>query len=82
MVKTAETTSIEVLRAIIEDAKNPCDNPAVDAHYVIRASESVVHRLLDEDAEQLAGLARLIGCELRMQVEPSYGPGQFDISLV
>ncbi|MCZ6710823.1 MAG: Rne/Rng family ribonuclease, partial [Gammaproteobacteria bacterium] len=82
MVKTAETTSIEVLRAIIEDAQIPCDNPAVDAHYMIRASEPVVHRLLDEDAEQLAGLARLIGCEVRMQVEPSYGPGQFDISLV
>ncbi len=82
MVKTAETTSIEVLRAIIEDAETPCGSPDVEAQYLIRASESVVDRLLDEDAEQLARLARLIGCQVRMQVEPSYGPGQFDISLV
>ena len=82
MVKTAETTSIEVLRSLVEDAQISCDTPADDAHYLIRASEPVVHRLLDEDAEQLAALARLIGYELRMQVEPSYGPGQFDISFV
>ena len=82
MVKTAQTTSIEVFRAIMQDAGNRLDGPEVNVEYLIRAPESVVDRLLDEDAPQLAGLTRLIGREVRIQVEPSYGPGQFDISVV
>jgi ribonuclease G len=82
VVKTAQTTSIEVFRAIMRDVEIPCGSSDGDREYLIRAPESVVDRLLDEDADHLAALARLIGFEVRIQVEPSYGPGQFDIALV
>ncbi|MEZ5558759.1 MAG: Rne/Rng family ribonuclease [Pseudomonadales bacterium] len=84
VVKTAETTAIEAFRAILEDARARCENPGSnsDGEYLIRATESVVDRLLDQDAEQLAALSQQIGREIRIQVEPSYGPGQFDIVLV
>ena len=81
VVKTAQTTSIDVLRAIMQDAETRCGERQVDGDYLIRASQGVIDRLLDEDADQLAGLARMIGREVRMEVEPSYGPGQFDISV-
>jgi ribonuclease G len=100
VVKKAATTSIEVLRAIMQHAgvrfanAAPPDTENIDGiadigsidplegEYLIRASQNVVDRLLDEDADQLAGLARLIGHGVRMQVEPNYGAGEFDISLV
>lgn len=80
---TAATTCAEIFRAIIEDAdgRQQGYEPA-QGEYLIRGSEAVVDRLLDEEAEPLAQLARLIGREVRMQVEPGYGPGQFDIALM
>jgi ribonuclease G len=85
-VKTAQSTCIEAFRAILQDSRNRRDlegsriGPGME--YLIRASGSVVDRLLDEDADQLAALSREIGRAVRLQVEPSYGPGQFDIVLV
>jgi hypothetical protein len=38
--------------------------------------------LLEEDAALLAELSDAVGRDVRMQVEPSYGPGQFDIVMV
>jgi len=85
-VKTAESTCIEAFRAILQDSRNRRDGDGRATgdgmEYLIRASGNVVDRLLDEDAEQLAGLSREIGRAVRLQVEPSYGPGQFDIVLV
>ena len=80
MVRTAQTTCVEIFRAISEDAAARCLPNATE--YLIRAPETVIDRLLDEDAEQLAQLTRLIEREVRIQVEPSYGPGQFDLVLV
>ena len=42
----------------------------------------MVDRLLDEAAGHLEGLAERVGRPIRMQVEPSYGAGQFDVVLV
>ena len=42
----------------------------------------MIDRLLDEDADHVSQLAQKIGREIRFQVEPSYGPGNFDIVLV
>ena len=81
VVKTAQTTSIEVFRAIMEDARVRCD-VAAGSEYLVRASESVIDRLLDEDAGHLEGLAAGVGRPIRIQVEPSYGAGQFDVVLV
>ena len=83
LVRTAATTCGEIFRAIVQDADTRCGDLPKDAgEYLIRAPELVVDRLLDEDAEQLSQLGRLIGRDVRIAVEPSYGPGQFDIVLV
>ena len=86
MVRTAQTTCIEIFRAITEDAASRCatgPQGLSDAtEYLIRAPEQIVDRLLDEDAEQLAQLGRLIEREIRIQVEPSYGAGQYDLVLM
>lgn len=85
-VKSAQTACIEVFRALLNDARARCDGRPGEAldggEYLIRASDPVVDRLLDEDAPLLAALARQVGREVRIQVEPSYGPGEFDIVLV
>ena len=84
VVKSPQTTCVEVFRAILQDARSRCaaDSGIGTGEYLIRATEDVVGRLLDEDADQLAWLSRETGRDVRIQVEPSYGPGQFDIMLV
>jgi len=84
VVKTAQTTCVEVFRAILQDFPARCgtDSRVGSGEYLIRAAEDVVGRLLDEDADQLAWVSREIGRDVRIEVEPSYGPGQFDIMLV
>ncbi len=85
-VKSAQSACIEVFRALVNDARARCNGqPGLvpdPGEYLIRAADPVVDRLLDEDAAQLSALARQIGREVRIQVEPSYGPGEFDIVLV
>ncbi len=82
LVRTAESTCVDVLRALSQDYQARCRNKSVEGDYLIRATESVVDRLLDEDAHHLAALAEAIQREIRIQVEPSYLEGQFDIVLV
>ena len=76
-IKTDETTCIEVFRRILEDVDPHCAETR--GNYVVRAPQGVVDRLIDEDAEHLAKLSRQIGREIRIQMEPSYGPGEFDV---
>ena len=77
LTKTDETTCIEIFRALQRDGRRT--SSANNGHYLIRATEAVVDRLLDEDAAHLAHLGNQIGQEIRLQVEPSYGPGEFDL---
>lgn len=77
IIKTDESTCIEVFRAILKDQDPHCAEPRGD--YVVRAPQGVVDRLIDEDAEHLARVSRQIGREIRIQMEPSYGPGEFDV---
>ncbi|MEM7078651.1 MAG: Rne/Rng family ribonuclease [Pseudomonadota bacterium] len=81
-VHSAESTCIEVLRALAEDHRMRCRQRPVEGEYLLRATQSVVDRFLDEDAAHLAHLAEAIDREIRIQVEPSYLEGQFDIVLV
>ena len=81
-VRTAESTCAEVLRALAQDHQAKCRTKLVEGEYLIRATESVVDRLLDEDADNLSTLADQIQREIRIQVEPSYKEGEFDIVLV
>ncbi|MEQ8857319.1 MAG: Rne/Rng family ribonuclease [Pseudomonadales bacterium] len=87
LVKSPQSTCIELFRAILQDAGARCAGGgraqvAEPGEYLIRAPEAVVDRLLDEDAEQLERLSTDIGRRVRIQVEPSYGPGQFDVMLI
>jgi ribonuclease G len=82
MVRTPESTCVEVLRALSQDYQARCRNKNVEGDYLIRAPEAVVDRFLDEDAEHLAQLSQNIQREIRIQVEPSYLEGQFDIVLI
>lgn len=82
LVQTPESTCIEVLRALTHDYQARCRQRNVEGEYLIRAPQAVVDRLLDEDADYLAGLSQTIQRDVRIQVEPSYVDGQFDIVLV
>ncbi len=82
LVRTPESTAVEVLRALSQDHQARCRNKSAEGDYLIRATEAVVDRLLDEDAEHLADLSQKIQRDVRIQVEPSYLEGQFDIVLV
>ena len=77
LTKTSETICAEIFRAILHDARTAC-SPKAQA-YLIRAPETVVDRLLDEDADHLAAVSNRVGREVRIQVEPCYGPNQFDV---
>lgn len=80
IIKTDESTCIEVFRAILQDSDAHCGETRGD--YLVRAPEGVVDRLIDEDADHLARLSRQVGREIGIQIEPSYGPGEFDVVLV
>ncbi len=76
-VKTAESVVLEIFREI--------QRKALDLHErecTIMASQSVVDRLLDEDADSLAGLATSIEALIRIQVEATYTQEQYDVVLV
>jgi ribonuclease G len=82
IVKTAASTCVEIFRAIIEDASLRCEGQQREGSYLVRSGSQVVDRLLDEDAGFLSSLAQQIGREISMQIEPSYGPGEYDVVLV
>jgi len=82
LVRTAESTCVDVFRALNQDYQARCRHKQVEGEYLIRATESVVDRLLDEDAEHLAHLSETLERPIRIQLEPSYFEGQFDIVLV
>ena len=50
-----------------------------DDEYLVRASQPVVDRLLDEEAVYLAALSREVERPIRLQVEPGYAADQFDL---
>ena len=80
IVKTDESTCIEVFRTILQEADMRLGEARGD--YVVRAPQGVVDRLIDEDADHLARLSEQTGREIRIQMEPSYGPGEFDVVLM
>ena len=82
LVKTAETVCFEIFRAIQRDAPQRSENGQSSSEYLVRASQGVVDRLLDEDSHNVACLAEEVGRPIRFQVEPSYGPEHFDVVLV
>lgn len=80
-VKSTETACVEILRSLMYHARRN-GSPASPVDYVVRAGQGVIDRLLDEDAALLASLASGIERAVRLQVEPCYAPGQFDLVCV
>ncbi len=75
-IKTAESVCLEIFREIQRkaiDFRNGC---------LILASQSVVDRLLDEDADCIRDLSAALGAKIRFQVETSYSQEQYDVVLV
>ena len=74
--KSPQSTCYDILRAVKKQASDP---PGGVTEYLLRASQQVIDRLLDEDAPYLADLAREIERPIRLQVEPAYAADQFDL---
>jgi len=75
-IKTAETICYEIFRELLREAR------AYDANgYLVLASQSVVDLFLDEESQSLADLENFIGKTIKLQVEPLYSQGQYDVIL-
>ena len=75
-VKTAESVCLEIFREIQRKASEFREHDCL-----IMASQSVVDRLLDEDAACVLELSEALHAEIRFQVEASYSQEQFDVVL-
>ncbi|GJM14603.1 MAG: axial filament protein [Pseudohongiella sp.] len=74
--KSAETVCYEIFREILRVARSQ-ENGVL----VVMASQLVVDRLLDEEAETLAELQDLVAKTVKFEVEPMYTQEQFDVVL-
>lgn len=75
LAKSPQTACYDIFRALAKRATDP----ECVSEYLIRASQRVVDRLLDEEAAYLAELERDVGRPIRLQVEPGYAADQFDL---
>lgn len=75
-VKTAESVCLEIFREIQRKAQEFREHDCL-----IMASQSVVDRLLDEEAVCVRELAEALHAEIRFQMEASYTQEQFDVVL-
>ena len=76
-LRRAESVCFEIFRTVQRDARRRED--VSESAYLVRAGQSVLDRLLDEDADALAALADHVGRPIRLQLEPSYGVEDFDV---
>jgi ribonuclease G len=76
-IKTTETVCYEIFREILRGMRQ-----FNARRFLVLASQAVVDRLLDEEAEAVAQLERLIGSPIRFQVETFYHQEQFDVVLL
>ncbi|MFN3919966.1 MAG: ribonuclease G [Methylohalobius sp.] len=77
VLKTAETTCLEIFREIIREVRQY----EVESLLVL-ASNEVVERLLDEEAPTLAELERSLKVRIRFRAEPQYNQEQYDVVLL
>lgn len=76
-LRTAETVCYEIFREILREART-----YQAEGYMVLASQSVVDRLLDEEASNLADLEAFIQRPIRFQVETMYSQEQYDVVLL
>jgi len=76
-LRTAETVCYEIFREILREART-----YQAEGYMVLASQSVVDRLLDEEAGNLADLEIFIKRPIKFQVESMYSQEQYDVVLL
>lgn len=77
VLKTAETTCLEIFREIIREARQYEMNSLL-----VLANNDVVERLLDEEANTIAELERAHGVQIKFRVENQYSQEQYDVVLL
>ncbi len=77
VLKTAETTCLEIFREIIREVRQ-----YEVKSLLVLASNEVVERLLDEEAATLAELERSLNVRIRFRAEPQYNQEQYDVVLL
>ena len=86
-VKTAESTCMEIFRAITAEHQAEVSGPRVatadhNGVYVLTSNAAVVDRLLDEEASVYQSLAGKLGHDVRLEVDSAYRYDQFDLVFV
>lgn len=78
--KSAESTCYDIFRALQRDSERGGQR-SQDAEYVVRAAQDVIDCLLSDEADHIHAVERQVGRAVRYQVEPTSGPGEFDLVL-
>ena len=73
-IKSAESVCLEILKNLQRKARE-----ITGKECRIMASQTVVDRLIDEQADNVRELAKLLDAEISCQVEPEYTQEQYDI---
>ena len=76
VLKTPETVIYEIFREILREARQFGTD-----EYLVVASQVVVDRLLDDQAQSLARLQEFIGKPIHLQVEPLYNQEEYEVVL-
>ncbi|MCH9697955.1 MAG: ribonuclease G [Gammaproteobacteria bacterium] len=77
VMKTAETTCLEIFREIIREARQYDMNSLL-----VLANNAVVERLLDEEADTIAELERTLAVHIKFRAEAQYSQEQYDVVLL
>ena len=77
VLKTAESTCLEVFREIIREVRQ-----FNVQQILVLASNEVVEMLLDEEAEMLAELEVFLGIRIKFRSESQYNQEQYDVVLL
>ena len=73
-IKSAESVCLEIFQNLQRKAKEVAGKECL-----IMASQTVVDRLIDEQADNVRELAKLLDADISCQVEPGYTQEQYDI---
>ncbi|MFO1417592.1 MAG: ribonuclease G [Methylotetracoccus sp.] len=77
VLKTAETTCLEIFREIIREVRQYNVQ-----ELLVLASNEVVERLLDEEADMLSELEAFLGVQIKFRAEGQYTQEQYDVVLL
>ncbi|MHB1585639.1 MAG: ribonuclease G [Acidiferrobacteraceae bacterium] len=76
-IKSAETICYDIFREILREARQFGTD-----QYLVLASQTVIDRLLDEEAASVLKLQEFIGKTIQLQAEARYNQDEFDVILM